>query len=147
MKPEVPRVLTGLAGTIMTSLSPELATLFARMGAATTAGLLTMIAMEFDGAAARHVEENDVLRAILADGAQVVTESELKSRLAELTAGEPDRDYRVSTLKAENDELRAALINLHIHVESRDDTAADEMNERIWAELRTSVARRTLTSG
>lgn len=147
MKPEVPRVLTGLAGTVMRSLSPELATPFARTNAATTAGLLNMIAMEFDGAAARHVEENDVLRAILADGARLATDGELRSLLEALVAGQPDRDYKVSTLKAENDELRAALIELHIHVESRDDAAADEMDERIWAELRASVARRTLTRG
>ena len=147
MKPEVPRVLTGLAGTIMGSLSPELGTPFARTNAATTAGLLNMIAMEFDGAAARHVEENDVLRAILSDGARLATDGELRSLLEALVAGQPDRDYKVSTLKAENDQLRAALIELHIHVESRDDAAAAEMNERIWAELRASVARRTLTRG
>lgn len=147
MKPEVPRVLTGLAGTIMSSLSPELGTPFARTNAATTAGLLNMISMEFDGAAARHVEENDALRAILSDGAKLVTDGDLASRLAEVVAAEPKRDYRVSTLKAENDALRALLIDLHMHVESRDDAAANEMDECIWAELRASVVRRTLTRG
>lgn len=147
MKPEVTRVLNGLAETVTDSLGPELATPFARTNAFTTARLMRIAAHEFDRAAARLVEENDAIRALLAEGTRVVDEDALKARCLALAAEVPVRNYRVSTLQAENDLLKAALIDLHIHVEGRDDDAARSIDNRIWDELRASVARHSPTWG
>ena len=147
MRPDVTRVLGGVAATIAGSLMPELTTPFARATAATSAGILGMIAQEFDRAAARQVEENDAIRQILALAVDVVDEDGLTARCADVLESPPERDYRVSTLKAENDILRGLLIDVHAHAESRDDAAALNLVERIWDELRASTRRRTLKIG
>ncbi len=147
MNPGVPRVLDGVATTLLRSLLPEITTVFGRASAMTSVGLLRMAAYEFDRAAARYVEENDHLRAILHDAATTLEDAELRQRCDSTVATIPARDYRVTTLAAENDALKAVLIDLHAFVETRDDETSVALDARIWDELRASIHRRSSAWG
>lgn len=132
MRPAVPAVAREVAGRLRTEIVPEL-TGFRAGNVGMTAQLLDMIAERWDAAAARLVEENEALRALLERGGVA-------------GGGGPDRDLRVSALEAENDRLRVALIDLHAAVERRDDDEARALDDAIWAELRRSVERRRIAS-
>ena len=54
-----------------------------------------------------------------------------------------DADLRLSVLKAENDRLRAALIEAHAAAETAGDTARQDA---IWAELVAATDRRRLST-
>jgi hypothetical protein len=139
MNPTVPIVLNGLARTLMMDLAPHVVAAYAGQTLQLGAMLCTMIAQEFDRAAARLVEENAAVEALLADAAGVVGDAEI-GRLA--AAREPS--LLVSALQARNRDLRAALTRLHAHVETLDTPPARALEARIWAELVESTRRRVL---
>ena len=85
--------------------------------------LLNLAAEVWDGEAARLVEENRALRALL-------------------TVEGADDDLHLSALKAANDVLRAKLIEAQVAAEAAGDTA---LQDAIWAELRASTERRKLS--
>lgn len=130
MTPTVPLVLNGLARTLLMDLAPQVSAAYAGQTLQLSGALAMMIAQEFDRAAARLVEENGAIEAILA------------------AAGEPapaaDGSLLVSALQARNRELRAALIRVHAAVETRTDPASRDLEARIWAELVESTRRRQL---
>ena len=130
MTPTVPIVLNGLARTLLMDLAPQVSAAYAGQTLQLSGALAMMIAQEFERAAARLVEENAAIEAILAD------------------AGEPaaawDGSLLVSALQARNCELRAGLIRLHAAVESRSDPVSRDLEARIWAELAESTRRRQL---
>jgi len=130
MTPTVPIVLNGLARTLLMDLAPQVSAAYAGQTLQLSGALAMMIAQEFERAAARLVEENAAIEAILAD------------------AGEPaaawDESLLVSALQARNRELRAGLIRLHAAVESRSDPVSRDLEARIWAELAESTRRRQL---
>lgn len=130
MTPTVPIVLNGLARTLLMDLAPQLSAAYAGQTLQLSAALAMMLAQEFDRAAARLVEENGAIEAILAGAGEPVP------------AGE--RSLLVSALQARNRELRQALTALHARVEARDDPAARAIEARIWAELVESTRRRQL---
>jgi hypothetical protein len=123
MTPDVPSVLAELAQVALRFADPAAppAERTANLGLA--AALLHVAAEVWDGAAARLVEENRALRALL----------ELEG---------VDEDLRISALTAENDRLRALLIAAHEAAEQAGDAARQEA---IWAELRASTERRKLS--
>ena len=147
MKPDPPMVLRGIGHTLATRVLPELRTPFAFQTVGLSAGILNMVAQEYDRASARLVEENDVLRQLFSDAVEVVEDGALRTRLREAADEAPVRDYRVSTLQGENDALRALLIDLHAAVERQTGERARELDERIWDELLESTRRRHLQSG
>lgn len=147
MKPDPPMVLRGIAQTLATRVMPELRTPFAFQTVGLTGGILNMVAQEYDRAAARLVEENNVLRRLFSDAVKVVEDGGLRTRLRDAADETPERDYRISTLQAENDRLRALLIELHAAVEGQKGESARAMEGRIWAELLESTRRRHLQSG
>jgi predicted RecB family endonuclease len=55
------------------------------------------------------------------------------------------KGVEVDGLCAANDELRAALIELHVEVERRSDEAARRIEASIWRELVTSTERRKMS--
>ena len=130
MTPTVPIVLNGLARTLLMDLAPQVGAAYAGQTLQLSGALAMMIAQEFERAAARLVEENAAIEAILAD------------------AGDPatvwDGSLLVSALQARNRELRAGLIRLHAAVETRTDPQSRQLEARIWAELVESTRRRTL---
>lgn len=123
MNPPVPAVLAELANLALRYTMPDAPPAERASNLGLSAMLLTLAAEVWDGAAASLVEENRAVRALLGE------------------AGE-DGVLRLSALKAENDRLRAALIEAHAAAEQAGDTARQDA---IWAELLASTERRKLS--
>lgn len=135
MTPSVPAVLAEIAGLAVRNAQPDIPPAERASSLGLSAALLAMAAEVWDGTAARLVEENRAVRALLARGGEVGLD------FAALAAGD-DGDLRISALQAANDALRAALIELHAAAESQG--AALEAD--IWAELRASTERRKMAA-
>jgi hypothetical protein len=120
----------------------ELETDYQQRTAFTMGTLLLFAAQDWDRSAARLVEENAALRALFADAARQL-EGTLASRLAEAAASE-DPSLVVTELQKANAVMRSLLIDLHVHVEERDDEIGRALNARIWQELVASTDRRQL---
>jgi hypothetical protein len=144
MRPDVPRVLNGVAMTLATDILREVQTPIGQQAISHAAGLLMMIGQEFDRAAARLVEENAAILALLARAQSSMDELGLQDRIARELGEVPGQDLRVSALQAENDRLRALLIDVHATVERMDGAEADALDRLIWDELRESTRRRHL---
>lgn len=144
MKPDVGELLGGLAQTLLGEVVPQVADGYT----ASSTGLIGMLLMaaveEQERAVAWRAEENAALRALFRVGCDVVSDSALCERL-EAAAGERDESLRVSDLARANEMLRALLIDLHAHVETLGPPAARGLEESIWAELRSSIERRSLS--
>ncbi|HSV02468.1 MAG TPA: hypothetical protein VLI41_04620 [Phenylobacterium sp.] len=123
MTPEVPAVLAELAAVVARNAAPGVPEPERASELGLTAMLLGLAAEVWDGAAARLVEENRALRALLSDTGA-------------------DEDLRLSKLKAGNDRLRGKLIEAQIAAEQAGDQARQEA---IWAELRASTERRKIS--
>lgn len=123
MTPVVPAVLLELSALLMRNAAPDVPDAERGPALSLSAVLLTVAAEVWDGAAARLVAENRAIRDLLGiSGA--------------------DDDLRISALKAENDHLRARLIEAQATAEAARD---DALQSRIWAELRASTERRKLS--
>ena len=144
MKPDVPRVLNGIAMTLAMDIGREVQTPFGQQVISHAAGLLMMAAQEFDRAAARLVEENAAILAILARAQSSMEEPGLQDRITRELGEVPGQDLRVSALQAENDRLRALLIDVHTAVEAVPGAEAEALDRMIWDELRESTRRRHL---
>lgn len=130
MTPTVPEVLAEIAGIALRNADPSVHPADRASALGLSAALLGMAAEVWDGMADRLHAENAAIRALLArDGAH--------ADLAKAT----DASLRISALKASNDALRKALIDLHAAAETRGDTA---LAEDIWRELVASTERRKL---
>lgn len=128
MKPAIADVTKFLGEILRTQTVPEL-TGFHANDVAMAAAMIDMVAEAWDGAAARLVAENADFAAVLGDA-----------------AGDNPGDLRISALMARNDALRTRLIALQADAESRTDAAARDLQARIWAALRRSVAARRVAS-
>lgn len=137
MRPFVPAAAADLAARLRSDIVPEV-TGFRAGNVGMTAAMLDMIAEEWDRAAARLVEENIALRALLSRGAELTG--------ARPPSGEVGPDLRISALEAVNGTLREALIRLQASVEERTDAPARALDAAIWDELRRSVERRRISS-
>lgn len=144
MRPDVPRVLNGIAMNLATRIMPEVGTPFAQNDLSHAAGLLIMIAQEFDRAAARLVEENAAILAILARAQSAIEEPGLQDRISRELSAIPGEDLHVSALLGENDRLRALLIDVHATVEEMAGAEAEALDRLIWEELQESTRRRHL---
>ncbi len=130
MKPSLPDLARDLAARLRTDIATQL-TGFRAGNVAMTAAIIDMIGEHWDDAAARLYDENSAFRALLARG--------------DAPVAEPAMDLRISALEAENERLRAALIDLHVAAEAADDDDARALERDIWDELARSVARRRTT--
>jgi hypothetical protein len=124
MTPVVPEVLVELAQLLLRNAAPGVAEGERASHLGLTAALLGVAAEVWDGAAAKLVDENRALRALLDE-----------------TGDDPD--LRLTALKAENDRLRGRLIDAQTAAEAAGDVARQEA---IWAELRESTERRKLSA-
>jgi hypothetical protein len=109
------------------------------------ASILSMAGEEWDRAASRRIEENNRLRELFREASSVVRDGTLKSRLMELSRTR-DNDFHISALEKNNCELRAALIELHVQIESQNGADARRIEAAIWKELAASTERRRLSS-
>lgn len=124
MNPPVPAVLAELAGLMIRSAAPGVAEAERASDLGLSAALLGLAAEMWDRQAQILVDENRAVRALLGE------------------TGE-DADLRLSALHAENDRLRAALIEAHAAAEAAGDTAREAA---IWVELVASTERRRLST-
>lgn len=136
MKPAAPHALANFAGILRTTIAPQLEP-FSAGSAGMIAAMMDMMAEEWDRAASRLVTENADIRAVLARGAAFLPGP------AEPVA--PDADLRVSALEAENERLRARLIDLHTAVEAAATPEARAIEDAIWAVLARSVESRRVS--
>ena len=140
MKPGVEQVAGELARRLREEILPEL-TGFRANVAAMGAELMTMIAEQWDGAAANLVSENREFRGLVQRGGELLGDAALAAAVAGA-----DEDLRISALTADNDRLRAALTGLHARVEDAEGEAARALDTAIWAALRRSVEMRRVGS-
>jgi len=124
MNPPVVPVLAELAGLLIKNAMPGVPEAERASDLGLSAALLGVAAEMWDRQAHILVEENRAIRGLLG------------------LAGE-DADLHISALKAENDRLRAALIEAQAAAETAGDTARQAA---IWAELIASTERRKLST-
>ena len=145
MRPDPGRVLQGVAVNLLTNVMQEIRTPFGLQTVGIAGSLAMMTAEEFDRAADRLVTENRIVRAILTDGLPLV-DGDAAAAVYAAIATPAAPNFRVSSLLAENDALRAGLVALHAGVDHAATAEARAMDERIWAELIESTRRRGFTS-
>ncbi len=145
MRPDPGRVLQGVAVNLLTNVMQEIRTPFGLQTVGIAGSLAMMTAEEFDRAADRLVTENRIVRAILTDGLPLV-DGDAAAAVSAAIATPAAPNFRVSSLLAENDALRAGLVALHAGVDHAATAEARAMDERIWAELIESTRRREFTS-
>lgn len=144
MRPPVDGVLRQLALTLAAEVAPAVSESYVQKSTGLISMLLAFAAEEWDRAAERRVEENRELRALLRDAAAFVTEPGLAGRLRE--AGQSaEESLSMRSLDSANDALRALLIDLHSHVEGREDREARRIEAAIWRALVGSTRRRALS--
>lgn len=124
MNPPVPPVLAELAGLLMKNAMPGVPEPERASDLSLSAMLLLVAGEVWDRQAHILVEENRAVRALLGET-------------------EEDADLRLSVLQAENDRLRAALIEAHAAAEAAGDQARQDA---IWAELVAATERRKLST-
>ncbi len=146
MKPDLARFIGVAAGHLMTQTASAIGTSYEQANVTALGAMLISVGEEFERAAARRSEENHALRGLFEQAAPVVTDSGLRERLERAAAGE-ETSLRVSDLERANAELRALLIELHVHVEELDSPAARQIESAIWQELVASTERRKLMMG
>jgi hypothetical protein len=146
MRPEPSRFLGVAAGHLLLKTAAALGPGYEQSSVSVIGLMLTQLAEEFERAAARRVEENRELRRIFAGAVDVVADDDLRGKLALATRGE-DANLAVSALEQGNCELRALLIELHVHVEGLDTPPARKLEGEIWRELVASTERRKLGIG
>jgi len=142
--PDADKVLQQLSMTLLLEIAPLVPVDYVQRNLQLTAMLLGAAVEEWDRAAQWRVEENAALRALFREAAPVVAEAGLRERLAACADGPADPSVRVSVLSAENDRLRALLIDLHAHLETLETPAARRVEAVVWAELARSTERRRL---
>jgi hypothetical protein len=124
MNPKVPAVLAELAGLLLRNAMPGAPEAERASDLSLSAMLLTVAGEVWDRQAHILVEENRAIRALLGEAGA-------------------DADLRLSALQAENDRLRAALIEAHAAAEAAGDLARQAA---IWAELVAGTERRRLST-
>ena len=145
MRPRVETVFQVMAMDLMERVIPAIGSSYHQGTIGMVAALFGIVSEEWDRAASRRIEENDRLRELFRESAPAVNDESLRARLLEL-AQTRDRDSHISALENNNCALRAALIELHAHVESLTATAARKIEDAIWDELAESTERRRLMS-
>ena len=145
MRPRVETVFQIMAADLMGRVIPEIGSTYHQGTIGMVAALFGIASEEWDRAASRRIEENDRLRELFRQAAPVVRDASLKTRILEL-ADTRDHDFHISALENNNCTLRAALIELHAHVEADTSAEARKVEDAIWAELAKSTERRRLLS-
>jgi hypothetical protein len=144
MRPEVDATLIAVVERLMAEVQPALPTSYGQSNVAMMVMLLAASAEQWDNAAAWRAEENASIRRLFRTAAPLV-DPVLADRLR-AAANAPDPGLRISALNAENDALRALLIELHAAVEEMDGADARRIERAIWDELAEGCRRRQLVS-
>ncbi|MDO8432825.1 MAG: hypothetical protein Q7S58_10510 [Candidatus Binatus sp.] len=143
MRPEIPSVFATFAADLVMRVAPAIAPAYHQGTIGMIATMLAIAGEEWDRAASWRVEENRRLRELFRESLPV-THGELREKLEALIETRDD-DLRISALTSNNSALRAALIELHVCVESKESAEARRVEVAIWNELRESTERRRLS--
>lgn len=138
------RIVQTMAGSLVLLQALPATTSYEQKTSMLLGLLLVMYAEDADKMVERLHEENEAIRKIFRDAPAVIEDDELLARLE--ASDETGASLRVSVLQAENDQLRALLIDLHAAVEVLEGARAVGLESLIWQELRTSAERRALLS-
>ncbi len=103
--------------------------------------LLAILRLSREDEVALKVLENQRLRAIFAEATGLSGDPDLSRRLRD-AASSRDPGLRIAELDAETGRLRNLLVELHAHVDARDDDAAKRIGQAIWRALRDIEAPR-----
>jgi hypothetical protein len=147
MRPDGARVLFGMASRMAETVLPEMQTPIGVQNAGIAISLALALGQEFDRLVDRLLVEASAVAAILKDAAPLLEDGELRARALAAAARTVPANYRVSTVQALNDSVRAALIDVHAAIEQIEGEEAAAMNDRIWAELQESTRRRQISLG
>ncbi len=145
MRPRVETVFQTMAMDLIERVIPAIGPRYHQGTVGMIATLLAIVSEEWDRAASRRIEENSRLRELFRQAAPAVNDPALRSRIFQL-AKTADNDFHISALEQNNCALRAALINLHAHVEAQTSAEARKVEAAIWDELAKSTERRRLMS-
>ena len=126
---------------LATKFIPMLESEHAQSELSLTALVLGVMAEEFERVAHNRIEENGEMRDIFKQAVSVVTDEDLKNRLAEASE-KTEVDLHTSALDQLNCELQEVLIELQAHVENLEGDAAGGLEESIWQQLEKRVKRR-----
>ena len=140
MKPEASDILEISSEQLM-GLIPHLGASYLQGATAIHALLIKFAAREYERGADIRASENAAMRAIFAELAPVASDATLRTKL-EAAAKTRDESLAISALDANNAELRALLIALHVHVE---DIGARDAARRLWTLLKDMAARRAVS--
>ena len=145
MRPRVEVVFLSMAQDLIERVIPAISPSYHQGTVGMIATLLAIVGEEWDRAASRRIEENQRLRELFRESAPAVNDPALRTRILKL-ADTRDNDFHISALENNNCTLRAALIELHAHVESQSSPEARKVEAAIWDELAKSTERRRLLS-
>jgi hypothetical protein len=145
MRPNIEAVCKKMAEDLLERVLPAISPAYHQGTVGMMATLFSIIGEEWDRAASRRIEENDRIRELFRDAAPGVTDEVFKHRISAL-ADTKDRDFHISALETNNCDLRAALVELHAHVETQPGPDARRIEAAIWKELLASTERRRLAS-
>lgn len=143
MKPDLPIVMRGFFGTMLTEIAPSLNAEYSTGSIGIMSMMVYLTAQEYERAAEVRVADNAEMRALFADAAKLVGDEGLKARLSE-AAGTKDRSLLISVLDEDHSALSAVLIELQTYVEESTAPWAVGLEERIWDHLLAATERRRL---
>lgn len=143
MKPDLPIVMRGFFGTMLTEIAPNLNAEYSTGSIGIMSMMVYLTAQEYERAAEVRVADNAEMRTIFADAAKLVGDEGLKARLSE-AAGTKDRSLLISVLDEDHSALSAILIELQTYVEESTAPWAAGLEERIWDHLLAATERRRL---
>ena len=145
MRPEIPNVFATFAADLVMRVAPAISPAYHQGTIVMIATMLAIAAEEWDRGASWRALENKRLRELFREASPIVQDADLSRKLAALIETRDD-DLRISALTANNSALRAALIELHRHVESLESAKARRVEAAIWKELLASTERRRLST-
>lgn len=137
-----------LAARIGADLIPKAADAYVIFDLGMIAGLIGLVAQDYDRAAEVLTTDLERMRGLFARAEPLIADSELKARLAAARELRP-ASLRISALSADADLALKVLIDLHAAVENAVDAGAPwapGLDREIWAYLDEYVAKRTYSS-
>lgn len=143
MKPDLPIVMRGFFGTMLTEIAPNLNAEYSAGSIGVMGLMVYLTAQEYERAAEVRVADNAGMRALFSEAAKLVEDQALGARLA-AAAETQDRSLLVSALDENNSALATLLIELQAHVEESTAPWAAGLEARIWDYLLASTERRRL---
>lgn len=136
MKPLADHGLMTFAVRFMEKVAPEITSEYWQKDTVVMASLMMVAAEDYEKAADIRVRENRELRALF--GRTDVTDTVLAARLQSAASGTED-SYLISALQAQNESLKALLIDLHAYADDQD----PDLSKTLWLLLNKMAEGRT----